>query len=136
VLLEVLPALAILLLALMGSMRLAWTAMEHQRSLANARWCEQVLPLVWRKWASEASELAVVRKTANELDIRYFPNLAWLPEGVPGAAADHVLILRREPTHLGVRPAWRIRRRTGSGNNWETLLVVLEASDSTGGDAP
>jgi hypothetical protein len=101
VLVEVLPALGILLLALIGSMRLAWTAMEHNRAVAAAHWREQVLPLVWRQWESGNSGVAVVRETGDGLEVRFFPNPAWLPDDLSEADPGQSLILRREPAELG-----------------------------------
>jgi hypothetical protein len=135
VLVEVLPALVILLLALIASMRLAWTAMEHNRAVAAAHWRERVLPLVWRQWASGNSEVAVARETGDGLEISFFPSLGWLPEDLSEDDPGQSLILRREPAELAGQPAWRISRRlpaAGGETRWQALLVILHTAVGEG----
>jgi hypothetical protein len=139
VLVEVLPALGILLLALIGSMRLAWTAMEHTKQVAAAHWREQVLPLVWRQWESGNSGVAVVRETGDGLEVRFFPNPAWLPDDLSEADPGQSLILRREPAELGSRPGWRISRRLPAAAGearWQALLVILQTPVEEGEQDP
>jgi hypothetical protein len=128
VLLELLPALVLLLVAVMGSTRLVWTAMEHNRARAVAHWRESMLPVVWRSWAREDSPLAVVQKTTDGHVIRFFPNASWLPSGSTGSGTDTRIVFRREPAQLGHRPAWRIKRLVdapGGEQRWQDVLIVL-----------
>lgn len=132
VLLEVLPALTVLLLALMGSMRLVWTAVEHNRALDAERWREQVLPVLWHQWEADDGDAAVVDEADDGPQIRFFPSADWLP-GDSGARPSQLrMILRRERVELAGWPAWRVSRRIPSNGGevrWQDLVVILHRED-------
>lgn len=129
VLMEVLPALAILLVAMVVSLRLAWTAMEHNRERMEAHWRERAWPIVWHQWEPASGNVAVAREAENGLQIRFFPDIAWLPGDVAESVPAYLLILRREPVALAGRPAWQLSRRVslaGGGNRWQPVVMIFQ----------
>lgn len=140
VLLEVVPALTVLLVVLIASMRLAWTAMEHNRALAAASWRERILPVVWETWKREASDVVVAHETDNGLEVRYFPDISWLPLDSREGGDAYTLMLVREPADLAGRPAWRISRllpvADGEARPQAHLMVLQEASPDAGEGTP
>lgn len=129
-LLEVLPALLILLLALTSSLRLVWTAVEHHRALAAASWRQRVLPVVWEAWKEEDSDVVLVHETDNGLETRFFPNFRWLPRDSRETGARYTLMLLREPAEFAGRRVWRISRlvpAAGGEFRRSVYLTVLQS---------
>lgn len=133
-LLELLPALVLLLLAVTGSMQLVWAALEHNRARTVAEWREGVLPIVWERWSQQESRLVFVREAPDGLVTRYFPDVDWLPPEAAGSGMEMQVVLQREPVELDSRPAWRISRLVAARHgraSWRGVLIVFKTPGHT-----
>jgi hypothetical protein len=128
VLLEVLPALALLLAVVAVSFRFLWMAAGIRDARAREREAEAALVAVWHAWEAQPGNVALARRGAGgRWEVNGFPGEEWLPAAETGPEAGGVVLRRRETSGEAGRLEWQVSLWTPAavdGRVWRPLTTI------------
>jgi hypothetical protein len=129
VLLEALPALLVLMGALLISVRFIPVALETRDRVGRMEQVEARITGVWDEWAVGGGNIVVVQREADgSWPVSIFPDEGWLPFPISDSGRE-TLIFRREQVGDGEGDAlWEISRLIPDGSaqgTWQLITRVL-----------
>lgn len=130
-LVEAIPALALLLLALLVAWRMVWVADQVRGAEAWAAQREGLLPWVWEQWPESAGPVAMAILVEGSWQLTVFPDETWLPPvGRPGPG-EPVIFKRLPREGASGAGGWEIwhRHHGSSGETfWRPMTVLVGAA--------
>lgn len=129
VLLEVLPALLLLMGALLISGRLLGIAIEAGERVARIEVTEHRIAGVWETWSEGGGTFALMQREAGgRWAVSTFPDEGWLPAPLPAAAGEAMLFRREEIRNDEGDAFWEISRLIldpAAPGSWQMVMRVL-----------